>query len=341
MVGSISKIENAILIVRNFQTDRTGGRMPPRKRPSSVLNGEADDLPREADPVTSADDAFAAAEEADAEAAEAEAVAAAARARARAIRLRREATAATAAAAAAAAEETKAKDVESKAVEVAATKELDQPSPEPPAIAEPVSLEQPPVVDGPEDEDASAEQESVDELEDDLDDAPEPPSPAAWKVVAKAAVASVAVAGSIALLGLSGAMYWHHRNVVAQETQSAEFAAAARQGVVTLMSLNFNNAKEDVQRIIDNTTGEFKKDFQGQADAFIKVAQNSKVITEANVTAAAVQSMTKDTATVLVAVTTNVSNKASDKQDPRSWRLKVGMTRDGDQIKLSKVEFVP
>ena len=177
-------------------------------------------------------------------------------------------------------------------------------------------------------------------IEDDLDDAPAPPA-AAWKLIAKALVASVAVVGSIALLGLSGAMYWHHRNVEAQETQSAEFAAAARQGVVTLMSLNFNNAKEDVQRIIDNTTGEFKKDFQGQSDAFIQVAQNSKVITEATVSAAAVQSMTKDTATVLVTVTTNVSNKASDKQDPRSWRLKVGMTRDGDRIKLSKVEFVP
>jgi Mce-associated membrane protein len=313
--------------------------MPPRKRPSSVLNGEADDLPREADPVTSADDALAAAEEADAEAAEAEAVAAAARARARAIRLRREATAATAAMAAEEAK-TKAKEVESAAVEVAATKELDQPSAAPSADVEPVSLVKPPVVDAPEDVDAAAEQDSVDELEDDLDDAPAPPA-AAWKLIAKALVASVAVVGSIALLGLSGAMYWHHRNVEAQETQSAEFAAAARQGVVTLMSLNFNNAKEDVQRIIDNTTGEFKKDFQGQSDAFIQVAQNSKVITEATVSAAAVQSMTKDTATVLVAVTTNVSNKASDKQDPRSWRLKVGMTRDGDRIKLSKVEFVP
>jgi Mce-associated membrane protein len=319
--------------------------MPPRKRPSSVLNGDTDDLPREADRVTSADDALAAAEEADAEAAEAEAAAAAARARARAIRLRR---AAAAAAAPKAAEEAKAQEVESTAVEVAATKELDKPSVEPAAAAEPVSLVKPPVVDAPEDEDAPAEQDSaddpgddVDELEDDLDEAPDPPAPATWKVVAKALVASVAVVGSIALLGLSGAMYWHHRNVAAQETQSAEFAAAARQGVVTLMSLNFNNAKEDVQRIIDNTTGEFKKDFQGQSDAFIKVAQNSKVITEANVTAAAVQSMTNDTATVLVAVTTNVSNKASDKQEPRSWRLKVGMTRDGDRIKLSKVEFVP
>jgi len=42
-----------------------------------------------------------------------------------------------------------------------------------------------------------------------------------------------------------------------------------------------------------------------------------------------------------IAVVTNVSNAASNKQDPRSWRLSVDVTRDGDQIKLSKVEFVP
>jgi Mce-associated membrane protein len=318
--------------------------MPPRKRPSSVLNGDTDDLPREADRVTSPDDALAAAEEADAEAAEADAVAAAARARARAIRLRREAAAA---AAPKAAEEATAEEVESAAVDVAATRELDKPSVEPDKA---VGLVKPPVVDAPEDEDAPAEQDSadeaegdadVDELEDDLDETPGPPSPAPWKVIAKALVASVALVGSIALLGLSGAMYWHHRNVDAQQAQSAEFAAAARQGVVTLMSLDFNKAKEDVQRIIDNTTGDFKKDFQGQADQFVKVAQESKVVTQANVNAVAVQSMAKDDATVLVAVTTNVSNAASNKQEPRSWRLKVGVTRDGDQIKLAKVEFVP
>jgi Mce-associated membrane protein len=315
--------------------------MPPRKRPSSVLNGEADDLPREADRVTSPDDALAAAEEADAEAAEAEAVAAAARARARAIRLRREAAAAAAAAEA----KTKAKEVESTAVEESATPELDQPSSaaEVTETAKPVSLTKTAVEDEPESgllDDEDLNDEDLDD-EDEVDEAGEQSSPAAWKVIAKALVAAVAVVGSIALLGLSGAMYWHGRNVEAQRTQSAEFAAAARQGVVTLMSLDFNKAKEDVDRIIDNTTGDFKKDFQGQANSFISVAQNSKVVTEATVNAVAVQSMTNDQATVLVAVTTNVSNKASNKQDPRSWRLRVGMARDGDRIKLSKVEFVP
>ena len=49
------------------------------------------------------------------------------------------------------------------------------------------------------------------------------------------------------------------------------------------MSLDFNKAKEDVQRIIDNSTGQFKDDFQHQSADFIKVAQDSKVITEVTV----------------------------------------------------------
>ena len=53
------------------------------------------------------------------------------------------------------------------------------------------------------------------------------------------------------------------------------------------MSLDFNKAKEDVQRIIDNSTGQFRDDFKNQADDFIKVAQDSKVITEVTVNATA------------------------------------------------------
>jgi Mce-associated membrane protein len=157
----------------------------------------------------------------------------------------------------------------------------------------------------------------------------------------KAIVAVLVVVLSLGLLGVSGWMMLQHRQTVAEQQRSAEFAAAARQGVVTLMSLNFSHAKDDVQRIIDNTTGDFKKDFEGQAGDFTKVAQDSKVITEATVNSTAVQSMTRDTATVLVAVTTRVSNVASKEQGPRSWRLSVDVARDGGQIKLAKVEFVP
>src|SRR5207237_10077671 len=57
-----------------------------------------------------------------------------------------------------------------------------------------------------------------------------------WKAVA----ATVTVLVIAALLAGCGYMYWSHRQVQAEQQRRAEFEAAARQGVVTLMSLDYN-----------------------------------------------------------------------------------------------------
>lgn len=144
-----------------------------------------------------------------------------------------------------------------------------------------------------------------------------------------------------ALVTVSVLMVIDHRGVEAEQRQAAEYAAAARQGVVTLMSLDFNSVDEDVQRIIENSTGDFRKEFEAQAKDFATVAKESKVVTEATATAAAVESMTDNDAVVLVTATSTVTNTAGAKQEPRNWRLTVNLARDGDQIKMSKVEFAP
>ena len=286
--------------------------MRSRKQTPSQLNGDhVDDAAGE----TASVDALSLAEEAEAEAAEAEAVAAAARARARALRLRREADAAKAA-------ETAAADTDT--------------------------------VEAPEDDaEVDEEVDDVAATEDDKDDVAdaaveltgEPtrerrgvriPLPT-WKAVA----AALTVLVIAALLTACVLMFISHRNVQADEQRRAEFEAAARQGVVTLMSLDYNKAKEDVQRIIDSSTGQFKTDFQNTSEDFVKVAVESKAVTETNVTATAVDSMTADTATVLVAASSRVTNAAGAKQEPRAWRLSVNLARDGGQLKLAKVEFVP
>jgi Mce-associated membrane protein len=51
--------------------------------------------------------------------------------------------------------------------------------------------------------------------------------------------------------------------------------------------------------------------------------------------------MSDDNAVVLIAATTRVTNTAGAQQQPRSWRVAVSLTREGGQIKLAKVEFVP
>jgi Mce-associated membrane protein len=136
-------------------------------------------------------------------------------------------------------------------------------------------------------------------------------------------------------------MIWKHQDAEKVRQQRAEYAAAARQSVVTLMSLDCSKAEEDVQRIIDNSTGQFKTDFQSQAADFVKVAQDSKVITEVSVNSTGVESMSDDKAQVLVAASSRVTNTAGAQQEPRTWRLSVSLEREGDQIKMAKVEFVP
>ena len=301
--------------------------MRSRKQTPPELNGDhVDDTSKKTD--SAAVDALALAEEAEAEAAEAEAVAAAARARAKALRLRREAETATATEAAA----------------VTATPDAETTETADESVDDEDDVED--AEKSVEENTAEAESDETQAVEDDAEKPDDEPARnrrrlRIWLPSWKGVAAAVTVLVIAALLVGSGYMYWYHRQAQAEQQRRAEFAAAARQGVVTLMSLDYNKAKEDVQRIIDNSTGSFKTDFQNTADDFVKVAVDSKAVTQTNVTATAVESMTDDTATVIVAATSRVTNAAGAKQEPRAWRLSVNLARDGGQLKLAKVEFVP
>lgn len=302
--------------------------MPSFRRRESVIDADSVVQPPQDDPEQRSadpDEALALAEEAEAEAAEAEAIAAAARARAKALRLRRQAAEAQASERAS----------ETAAVEVA----------EPAVDTEPDADEA--VTDtAPDADEAVAESGGETDVDAAADtDHAEAPSKrrrlrmprVRWKIVA----AVFAILLTLVFVAASGYMVWQHRLTQQEQQRTAEFTAAARQSVVTLMSLNFNNAQEDVQRIIDNSTGQFKQDFEAQAEDFTQVAKDSKVVTEVTVNVASLKSMTDNNATALVSATSRVTNTAGANQEPRSWRLMVDLVREGDQIKMSKVEFVP
>ncbi|KUI08441.1 hypothetical protein AU191_12285 [Mycolicibacterium acapulense] len=303
--------------------------MPSFRRRESVIDADRVDKPPQDDPEqrsADSEEALRLAEEAEAEAAEAEALAAAARARAKAIRLRRQAA------------ETKAPDSEADEV------------PEPVEETVPGAKTTGTVADDAAQPEAGEATETDEAADTDPADDSEPDKAEAtkrsrrlrmprirWKIVA----AVVAVVLILAFGAASAYMVWQHRLAQEEQQRTAEFTAAARQSVVTLMSLDFNRAQEDVQRIIDNSTGQFRDDFEAQAEDFTQVAKESKVITEVTVNTAALTSMTDTNATALVSATSRVTNSAGANQEPRSWRLKVDLVREGDQIKMSKVEFVP
>jgi len=278
----------------------------------------ADAGERPADSAKAKADAIALAEQAEAEAAEAEALAAAARARARAIKLRREAQA-----------------------EAEAEAEADNDAEDTTTVVE-AADDTAEALETPESSEESEESEPSEE--------PEPPAGSTESTRQRLRVpglsglsrvlAAAAILAICGLLGASGWMLWHHHTVLAERQRSAAYVAAARQGVVNLTSLDFNKAKEDVQRVLDSATGEFRDDFQRRADDFASVVKDSKAVTQGSVTASAVESMSKDSAVVLVLANERVTNSAGAKDDPRAFRFRVSVVRDGDQLKISKVEFV-
>jgi Mce-associated membrane protein len=155
----------------------------------------------------------------------------------------------------------------------------------------------------------------------------------------KTAAVAAAVLLICAALSASGYLAWQHRIASQHRQRVAEFADAARQDVVAFMSLDPQKTKEDMKRIADNSTGTLKNNFPAIADELTNGLERSKVTTTVTVNDVAVESMTNDSAIVLVAATTEAKVPDGPTQT-RSWHISMGLRRNGGQPKMSHVEFV-
>jgi len=264
-------------------------------------------------------DADALLEEAEAEAAAAEAVADAAKARARAARLRREARAARL--------RREALGVPEPTDDYSDDEYYDGDYDE--------DYEE----DYEEDHDEDYDEDYEEDYEEDYDE--RLTEQTGWRRRMPMIAAVAAIVLIVCFAGASVYMVFQHRDNAQHHQREAAFVEGAKHGVLNMISLNYNKAKEDVQRVIDSSTGQFKDDFQRSANDFIAVVTQSKTITEGTVNAAAIESMEEDSAVVLVAATSQVTNAPAGKDEPpKVWRLKVTVAEVGGQYKMSKVEYV-
>jgi Mce-associated membrane protein len=158
---------------------------------------------------------------------------------------------------------------------------------------------------------------------------------------AKLLVLVEAIALIVACLGVTGVMFSHHRQVDQKQQRAVEFAAAARQSVVTMMTVDPGTVDKSMKDVIANSTGKFKSALEaGEAEELAKGVQDSKVSTKATVLTAAVESMTENSAVVLVAASTDGTGPDNAKLPGASWRISVTLEREGGQLKTSEFEFV-
>ncbi len=143
-----------------------------------------------------------------------------------------------------------------------------------------------------------------------------------------------------AALAASGYMVWQDRTIVHKRQLASEFAAAARQGVTSLMSIDPNHAKEDIQRGINASTGDLKAQLEARSALMVQQAEESKVISNVAVEAVGVESVSDTSGVALVAAKSDVTNPDSTKRPPMLWRVSVTIERDAGQLKLSGIDFL-
>lgn len=161
------------------------------------------------------------------------------------------------------------------------------------------------------------------------------PRPFMNRVGAAGAVVVVVLAAIVSWLGF-GAYRTHQTN-----EQREEFVQVARQGALNLSTIDWQKADADVQRILDSATGTFHDDFDSKKVPFIDIVKKSQSTSVGTISEAGLESESADAAQVMVAVSVKTTNAQAKDQPPRRWRMRISVQKSGDDVKVSKVDFVP
>jgi Mce-associated membrane protein len=198
-------------------------------------------------------------------------------------------------------------------------------------------------------EDAEAEDSEAATAEGDVPAAeiePEPARSRRWRAPrvrrpeGAEVVIGVGILVACAALAAGGYMVWQDRAIMHKRQLAPEFAAAAREGITALMSIDPRHAREDIQRIIDASTGDLKLQIEARSAMMARQAEESKVVSRVTVEAVGVEPVSDNSGVALVAAKSDVTDPDNSKRPAMMWRISVKIDRDGDQLKMSGVDFL-
>lgn len=171
-----------------------------------------------------------------------------------------------------------------------------------------------------------------------LDGAPDSSADSPAPSVRRAVLLGSAIVVSLSVLvgWLGFRAYQAHQ----EQALQSQLLQAARQGALNLTTIDWQHAEGDMQRILDGATGQFRDEFASRSQPFIEVVKQAKSTSVGTITEAGLESEEGGHARVLVAVAVKTSTAGAPEQDPRAWRMRITVQKDGDQAKVSNVEFV-
>jgi Mce-associated membrane protein len=148
----------------------------------------------------------------------------------------------------------------------------------------------------------------------------------------------------VAIVVLAALVGWHgYRTLGPHHTEQQRdlFLRVARQGAVDLSTISYTEVDADVHRLLDSSTGTFHDDFQQRSQPYVDLVKHDQSKTEGTITEAALQSLTTDSAQVLLSLAVKTTTAAAPEPQVKHFRLRVDVQQVGAAVKVSNVQFIP
>jgi len=125
-----------------------------------------------------------------------------------------------------------------------------------------------------------------------------------------------------------------------RETVDKGTLVAARQGAISFFSLDYRHAEDDVDRVLSQATGDFKKQYAEKRDEVVAGVEDKQLVVTATVPddGVALEFLADDEAKVLVAV--DVNTKSPDGAEDARYRTRVELARVDGRWLVAGVEQV-
>lgn len=123
--------------------------------------------------------------------------------------------------------------------------------------------------------------------------------------------------------------------------QYTAVSKAAENETVAFLTVDYRDMDPLIEKVLAGATGPFKEQYGGAKANLKSSAETAKAVSTGKVRSVGISEIEEENAVVFVAADSQVSNKSTGgKTQPRYYRLKLTMVRDGGEWLTSALEFV-
>lgn len=146
---------------------------------------------------------------------------------------------------------------------------------------------------------------------------------------------------ALALALLAG---WQGLRIQEQRDDDDREASAVRVAssqALTLLGISQSNVDDRLEELLDHSTGDFKRELAGAEESIGALIKKGGVASSGKVVSAALVNATDKDARVLLALSSEVTNKQAKEPEPRAYRITVDLAWEEDQWLVSGMQFAP